>query len=127
MHDSLSPKLREHLDGLEEWFAQQDNYRHALAHRIPLYVPPYLITESKKAAYQKLEVRKSDAINRGARDDHDRLSAEQDALGVFSPVMTHSFGENTNHIVFHAQILADFNTVEELGRIMLEELDIYYT
>jgi hypothetical protein len=46
---------------------------------------------------------------------------------VFSPVMTHSFGENTNHIVFHAQILADFNTVEELGRIMLEELDIYYT
>ena len=36
--------------------------------------------------------------------------------------MTHSFTENANRIVFHPQLLADFNTIDELGRKMLEEL-----
>ena len=31
--------------------------------------------------------------------------------------------EDARHVVFHAQLLADFNTIEELGRKMLEELD----
>jgi hypothetical protein len=75
------------------------------------------------AAYRDLENRKTDALARGRPEDYDRLSAEQDALGVFRPIMTHSFEERARHVVFHAQLLADFNTIEELGWKMLEELD----
>ena len=123
VRDSFSPEFQEYLNGLDDWFDHQENFRHALAHRIPLYVPPYVITDDKEAAYRDFEDRKTDALNRGALEDYDRLSAEQDALGVFMPVMTHSFEEDAKPVVFHRQILADFNTIEELGRKMLEELD----
>jgi hypothetical protein len=36
--------------------------------------------------------------------------------------MTHSRTENAHPIAFHPQLLADFNTVDEFGRKMLEEL-----
>ena len=120
---SFSPEFQEYLKGLSGWFDYLENFRHALAHRIPLYVPPYVITKDKEAAYRDFEDRKTDALNRGAFEDYDRLSAEQDALGVFRPVMTHSVIEGSKSVVFHAQLLADFNTVEVLGRKIFEELD----
>ena len=123
VRDSFSPEFLEYLNGLDEWFDHLENFRHAVAHRIPLYVPPYVITPDKEAAYRDFDDRKTDALNRGALEDYDRLSAEQDALGVFRPIMTHSFAEDAKSIVFHAQLLADFNTIEELGWKMLEELD----
>ncbi len=123
VRDSFSPEFLEYLNGLDEWFAHLENFRDAVAHRIPLYIPPYIITEDNEAAYRDFDDRKSDAFNRGALEDYDRLSAEQDALGVFRPIMTHSLAENAKSVVFHAQLLADFNTIEELGRKMLEELD----
>ena len=123
VRDSFSPEFLEYLNGLDEWFDNLENFRHALGHRIPLYVPPYVITPDKEAAYRDFEERKTDALNRGAPEDYDRLSADQDALGVFRPVMTHSFEEGARRVVFHCQLLADFNTIEELGWKILEELD----
>ena len=123
VRDSFSPEFQEYLNGLDEWFDHLENFRHAVAHRIPLYVPPYVITKNKEAAYRDFEDRKTDALNRGALEDYNRLSAEQDALGVFRPVVTHSFEEGAKSFVLHPQLLADFNTVEELGWKMLEELD----
>lgn len=117
---SLSQGFQDYLDGLDGWFDLQDEFRHALAHRIPLYIPQYVITDDKKAANQDLEDRKANTRN---PDEYDRLDAEQTALGVFWPVMTHSFIEEANFVDFHPQLLADFNTIEELGRKMLEELD----
>lgn len=120
---SFSPNFLGYLDGLVKWFDNLENFRHALAHRIPLYVPPYVITVDKEVAYGNLETLKTEALNRLAFEDYDRLSTEQDALGVFRPFMTHSFVEDAKKVVFHAQIIADFNTIDELGRKMLEELD----
>ncbi len=123
MRKSFSPEFLGYLNGLESWFDHLEDFRHAVAHRIPLYVPPYVIAPDKEAAYRDLEIRKSDAQNRGALEEYDGLSADQDALGVFRPIMTHSFEEGARPVVFHAQLLADFNTIEELGWKMLEELD----
>ena len=123
VRDSFTPEFLEYLNEFDEWFVHLDNFRHAVAHRIPLYVPPYVITKDKEAAYWDFEDRKTEAFNRGALDDHDSLSAEQDALGVFTPIMTHSFIEDAKSVVFHSQLLADFNTIEVLGWKMLEELD----
>jgi hypothetical protein len=41
--------------------------------------------------------------------------------------MVHSFVEQSPVIVIHPQLLADFNTVEEIARRMLDELDPAYT
>lgn len=120
---SFSPEFQATLDSFDDWFDFNEEYRHAVAHRVPLYVPPYMITKENEAAYQELESRKGEALNQGDIDEYDRLSAVQDDLGVFRPIMTHSIAEGARPVVFHAQMLADFNTVDELACGVLGELD----
>jgi hypothetical protein len=119
---TLSTEFQEYLKGLDRWFVHISDLRHALAHRIPLYIPPYVIQEADEAAYKDFEAKMSEAIKKHDFAGHDQLSAEQMKLGRFRPWVQHSFEENAAPIVFHAQMLADFNTIDELGRKMLDEL-----
>jgi hypothetical protein len=119
VRSSLSPAFRKYLTSREQWFGHLENFRHALAHRIPLYIPPYVILNSDEAAYKELEGRMMRATT---RLEYDRLSSEQKALAKFRPCMMHSFGESARPIVFHPQLLADLKTIDELGWKMLEEL-----
>lgn len=120
---SFSTEFQVYLNGLNDWFTHLENFRHSLAHRIPLYIPPYSVTANKKAAYQELGTQATKAFERCDFVEYDRLLAEQEALGEFRPVMTHSFEENAPVVVFHGQLLSDFLTIDELGQKMLEELN----
>jgi hypothetical protein len=76
---------------LPDWMEYLANLRHALAHRIPLCIPPYVIQDADAAAYDELAKKLSAAI-KGARFwAYDALSAEQ---------------------LWYPQLLADFNTVD---------------
>lgn len=55
VRDTFSPEFREYLNGLDDWFDHVENFRHALAHKIPLYIPPYMIPKDKEAVYRQLE------------------------------------------------------------------------
>lgn len=119
---TVSKELQNYLSVLNPWFEHIADLRHALAHRIPLYIPPYVIQTADEPAYRDFETKMSEAIKEHDFAKYDKLSAEQMALGRFRPWVQHSFEENARPTVFHAQMLADFNTVEELGRKILEEL-----
>jgi hypothetical protein len=120
----LSTEFQEYLKGFDDWFDHLDNFRHALAHRIPLYIPPCSIPKDKEAVYRQLEDCKREAIYR-QRDfaEYNRLEAQQDALCTFVPEMRHSFEEESRAVSFHPQLLTDFLTIEGLAQRMLEELD----
>lgn len=119
---SFSKEFQEHLEGMDAWFEYLENFRHALAHRIPLYIPPYVVPKKMGDAYQYLEKQKAEAFGRLDFGAYERLSGEQQQLGVFRPWITHSYEEGSRFVVFHAQLLADFNTIVELGQKMLSEL-----
>lgn len=121
MRGTLSKDLQDYLAALDAWFCHLANLRHALAHRIPLYIPPYVIEEKDEPAYRQFEEKMADAAKRGDFKEYDRLSAEQLRLGRFRPWIQHSFEEKARPVVFHAQMLADFNTVDELAQKMLGE------
>jgi hypothetical protein len=95
-----------------------ERFRHALAHRIPLYIPRYAIVNQE--AYSDLQAQKEAVV--GDPQEFDRLTEEQMKHVQFQPVMVHSLSEKSPRIVFHPQILADFAMVEEIGRKMLVEL-----
>lgn len=121
---SLPQGLRDYVTGLDEWFDMVDNYRHALAHRIPLYIPPYNVDPANETAYRALDAAKNEALFvRGNIDEHDRLQAAQKEMEFFRPWMLHSIGEGARPLVFHPQLLANFNTIEEMGRTFMDELD----
>jgi hypothetical protein len=110
LRSHFSIAFQRRLDEMDGWFAYISEYRDALAHRIPLYIPPGAVRPADVARYN-VQPR-----------TYDRLSAEQSCLLVFQPFITHSVKETTAHFAFHVQMLADFLTVEELWKLTLDEL-----
>jgi hypothetical protein len=119
---AVSLELRTYLETLDEWFAHMEDFRHALAHRVPLYIPPYCVDPANEAAYQDLDRQQMDALFAGRVDEHERLKAEQSKLKFFKPWMTHSLSQGSKMVYFHSQLLADFNTVDEIAEKTLQEL-----
>lgn len=123
VRNSFSQEFRAQLDEFEPWLRIQTDFRNALAHRIPPYIPPYVIPAEKLEQYQRLERDAIGALARGEFTKYERLEKEKALIARFGATMTHSFSEEARHIVFHAQLIADFNTAELLAKKMLGELD----
>jgi hypothetical protein len=115
---TFSQDTQDYFATLEPWFAHLTDFRHALAHRIPLYIPPYSVGESRLTEYEALGRRVWSAQG----DERERLKADRLALAVFQPVMKHSFADPKPPVMFHSQLLTDFGTVEQIGKRILAEL-----
>lgn len=47
---------------------------------------------------------------------------EMKKLGVFQPLITHSFKEDHKQMFFHSQIIADWRTILEISSLTIEEV-----
>lgn len=121
VRESFSQTFQKYLKTMDPWFEGMGDYRNALAHRISPYIPPYVVTSDNQAAYEALSDQMNAALTSGNFPEWDRLSTEQDGLGTFRPWMQHSFEEGATPFYFHPQLLADFNTVEDIALKMLDE------
>jgi hypothetical protein len=119
---SFSDSFREYLNSRKEWLGNLIAFRDSLSHRIPLYIPPYVVDESKIDEYKKLEEAAFGDQGRADPKEYARLRAEQRKLCHFRPWMTHSVYEQSPQVEFHSQLLNDYVTIDEHGRTMLEEL-----
>jgi hypothetical protein len=117
----LPSPLREYVTSPEisDW---QDKYlkgyRDALAHRVPLYIPPAAWTPQDAERYQELEQEKIACIRNRQWEQLDRAWAEQDAVGLAYPVFLHEFSEDerARPVYLHPQLLSDSATVTAFGR-----------
>jgi hypothetical protein len=116
---SFSAEMRAYLTAHDEWFADVIDFRDALAHRISLYIPPFIVPPENVAEHDALEARK-----RATKDieEYDRLSVEQRALDEFHPVMKHALDDTTRPVPFHFRMVNDFRTVDEIAEKMMVEL-----
>ena len=119
---TFSAEFQEYLKSRNDWFEFIGGFRHALAHRISLYIPPYVISPEQEAKYREYETSMVSAMRRNDFREYDRLSIEQMKLAKFRPWMQHSYEEKVAPIVFHPQLIADFKTIDEFGWKMLGEL-----
>ncbi|HEY6619346.1 MAG TPA: hypothetical protein VIY68_07365 [Steroidobacteraceae bacterium] len=119
---SFTDEFCAYLDSRQTWFEYLKSFRDSLVHRIPLYIPPYIVTPANLDEYNRLEQTSCEALQRADFKEYDRLQSEQKKLGLFRPWMTHSQFEKAPSIVFHSQLIADYVTIDEFGRTMLEEL-----
>jgi hypothetical protein len=121
---SYADEFRIYIDEIQQWFDHLENYRHALAHRIPLYIAPFVITVQNKAAYQSLEAEKERAKRERNFALYDNLDAQQTSLRRFIPAMTQSLYAEDRYIVyFHGQVLADWNTIIEIAERFLRQCE----
>jgi len=123
--EELSDEFKNYLSGErhKKWLSNLIDFRHALAHRIPLYVPPYTVLKEKHEAFKRLGEQMDSASQTLNPELYEKLDIEQEKLGTFIPVMTHSFTEGAPTIIFHSQILADWNTLVEMADKFVRELE----
>jgi len=123
VRSSFSDAFRAYLDSRTEWFEFLKDFRDALAHRIPLYIPPFMVPEKDAAKYEELGKAVWAAALAGDVEGSRELDRQQDALGVFQPMMKHTLTDRRPPIVFHPQLVVDFRTIIELADEFLAELD----
>lgn len=121
---TLPGELRKLLSKRRPWFKHIKNFRDSLAHRIPLYIPPYTVSPDATDEYHRFESESWEALKAGDLALHEALLEQQDQLKRFLPFIVHSYDESSPTAVFHAQLLADFHTVEELGKEFLRAFNM---
>jgi hypothetical protein len=119
---SFSQSFRDYLDTRRAWFEHLKDFRDALAHRIPLYIPPFLVDPTNEDHWNALGAEADEALLRGELHREMELREQQKSLAHFAPIMTHSLN-TARRVIFHGQLLADFSTVHEIGCEFLAELD----
>jgi hypothetical protein len=122
VRESLTQGFRSYLLSMDSWFDHLENFRHALAHRVPLYIPPYIVHPKREEEWRQFETKIMDAMRRGDAKAEEELKESQKALCKFRPWMIHSYSGGSRPVVFHAQLIADFMTVEEMALKLLPEL-----
>jgi hypothetical protein len=133
----LPQVLRDFLSTQEikVWYESHlKNYRDALAHRIPLYVPPSTYTEEDGIRYKELESRKLELLSLASTssnqadvkhklDEVERLHQEQYQIGTPCFLFMHSFSETDapNGTPLHPQLLSDVLAVIKFGELFYSE------
>jgi hypothetical protein len=118
----LDNKLREYLtqSKIDSWYEEYaKNYRDALAHRIPPYVPPSALNDSETDKFRQIENEIAKLYKTYDFDSIKALRDKQAQIGRANPLFVHSFSENARPLYLHPQVLADFNTIDELVKIYI--------
>lgn len=121
--EHLPIKFLEYLqsEDLQTWYSSYSkNYRDALSHRIPLYVPPTNLNQEEGEKYKKLleqlqkQLQTLDLADTEGLNRFQDLLHQQEQLGQASPFFTHLQTEEGNPVFFHSQVIVDYMTIEEL-------------
>lgn len=114
----LDEDFKQYLNSetMKKWHDEYlKNYRDALSHRIPLYVPPKSLTPDQQKQVADIEEKRNKAIKGRDFSLMDDFQKEEDNIGTPSPFFVHSLAETVNQMVMlHAQVITDFGTVEEI-------------
>ena len=120
LHDYFSnnPKLN-------NWYnVYAKNYRDALAHRIPPFVPPMQFRKEEAEEFKKLDenIANFDHI----KSDHKELrEMVQKTWTIGSPAkyFFHSISEKSQFVILHGQILNDFITLNDMIHFVLDNIN----
>ena len=123
VYEKLTKEFQAYLVSRQEWFDQLVNFRDALAHRIPLYIPPYVVPKANVIKYNELEKKKWEEPAKSDPVAFENVKMEQLKLCQFVPGMMHSIFEESPQVEFHSQLLNDYVTIDEHGLTLVEELD----
>lgn len=100
------------------------DYRDALAHRIPLYIPPFTVTAEEQARWQDLDSQVVEAMKERDPDRMEALSAEKNAIGTISAMYLHAISdsEHSRPVFLHPQVVCDALTAIELIKQVRQHL-----
>jgi len=119
----LPSKLKDYLSNetISCWHEDYlKSFRDALAHRIPLYIPPAEVTTEESQRYNELESEKVALISSMQWERLDKVYEEQEKIGRPSFVFLHSYEEGQQKVLkLHPQLLCDGLAIVEFGSLYM--------
>lgn len=110
--------LEQHM----QWANEMSDKRDPVAHRIPLYIVPSVITSDQAQQYEGLEKQQNDALKELDFDKVTALSLQQRKLGVFPMVFAHNSHEAL--IPIYPTIPQDMAHLIAIQKIIFQELQL---
>ena len=112
---------------MSSWYREYaKNYRDALAHRVPPYIPPSTFTPPHEQQYRELHEREGQAIKDHNSELALELGAAKHAIGIICPAFMHSFLDKKamKPIILHSQLIVDTRTVMEIISVAAPHLSL---
>jgi hypothetical protein len=101
-------------ESIKKWHKEYStDFRDALAHRIPLYVPPAQLTAAEGLRSKELNEEFWRRLQSHEFEAAERAQEEQNALGTACPQFAHSL-RGASPMVLHPQVISDGLTALEL-------------
>lgn len=82
-------------------------------------MPPAALNGEEKELYSALDQEIADACADGESAKVRELQEQQAQVGKANPLFLHSFSENAKPVYLHAQVPADFATIEQLIEVYI--------
>lgn len=123
--EHLPIEVQTYLNGIADWhLGYAKNYRDALAHRIPPYLPPAAFTPEHEQEFRSLDERGEQAIREGNFELALELKMQRDEVGVVHLAFMHSFSseEKGAPMLLHPQLIVDARTILEIIRVVRPHL-----
>lgn len=108
---------------MQRWHTEYaKDFRDALAHRIPPYVPPAIFTPDEGRQFNELEDEKLRCILEHRWERLEEVWAEQRSLGKPGFTFVHAYTEEApaRHVYLHPQMICDGLAVVEFGELFLQ-------
>lgn len=118
-------ELQTYLDSIGDWHqAYAKNYRDALAHRIPPYVPPATWTPEHERKFKDLHEQAEQAMREGNFELALELHARKHDIGIIHPAFLHSFLDKKacGPMLLHPQVIVDTRTILEIIHTVRQHL-----
>ena len=101
------PAAESVLAGIQTWIIDVKKFRDPAAHRLPLSMPPGVMTVEEGERYRALHEQAMTALLAGKHEEYDALSSKANALGRFVPLLNKPRGPDDSVYVVPAQMAAD--------------------
>lgn len=118
LRKALPIDVREYLSERDDWIDRFSELRHALAHNIPPYIPPNYVDPSNEAKYMRLLGLWYNTLDPDIRSN---LQDEMDTISHWKAFLVYDL-QKSPPIALHAQLIADFITIEEMSQKFLHAI-----
>lgn len=119
---SYRQSLRNYSTQRMNWHYNVVDFHTSLQHRVPFSAHPSRTGSDPSDLHQIFEAAKREALRTGNHDEHALLDSTERLLDKLHSSSTRTARPTPKLVVFHAQLIADLNTVDDLAHNVFEAL-----
>ena len=105
-----------------DWYRELSKLRDPIAHRIPIFAVPTVLTPAERQKQQQTFTAAKIALKRGDFNEATRLFEKMDTVGSYVPIFSHCFGRSRSIRPVWPQVRLDVTHLCEIAEPIFNAL-----